>query len=227
LNVLGIATRADGSEAARFSDTVHLEFEKHALEEFNKTPFKYENQFDVASGEYKLAVVFSAGGETFGKLEAPLKVDPFDGKHFGLSCLALSKEAHPVSQIGGALDQDLVAGHVPLVTAGIQIIPAADYHFSKTDHAMVYMEIYEPLLIGDNPPKVALQLKVVDTKTGKAPLDGGLNAGQFIKTGNPVVPVGLRVPVDKLEPGSYRLELRALDSAGNSSPVRTAEFVVN
>jgi hypothetical protein len=33
--------------------------------------------------------------------------------------------------------------------------------------------------------------------------------------------------VDKLEPGSYRLELKALDSAGNSSPVRTAEFVVN
>jgi VWFA-related protein len=228
LNVLGIATKTDGTEVARFSDTVHLEFEKDELKEFNKKPFRYENQFDIASGEYKLAVVFSGGGETFGKLETPLKVDAFDGKHFGLSSLALSTEAHPVSQIGGGLDQDLVAGHVPLVVGAYQIVPAASYHFSKTDHAMVYMEVYEPLLAGPNPPKFGLQLRVVDTKTGQAPLDGDIaNTGQFIRAGNPVIPVGLRVPLDKLAPGSYRLELKALDSAGNTSPVRTAEFVVN
>jgi hypothetical protein len=39
--------------------------------------------------------------------------------------------------------------------------------------------------------------------------------------------VGLNIPVEKLAPGSYRLELRALDSAGNGSSVRSAEFVVD
>ena len=41
------------------------------------------------------------------------------------------------------------------------------------------------------------------------------------------VPLGLKVPVDKLDAGSYRLELRALDSAGNKSPIRAADFVVD
>jgi hypothetical protein len=226
VNVLGIATKSDGGEAARFSDSLHLELKKDELKEF--TQLRYENQFDIGPGDYKLTVVFSAGGETFGKLESALKVDSFDGKHFDLSSLALSKEAHPVSQMGGGLDQELMAGHVPLVVGSHQIVPAADYHFSKADHAMVYMEVYEPLLAGPNPPKFGLQLKVVDTKTGQAPLNADIaDTGQFIRAGNPVIPVGLRVPIDKLQPGSYRLELKALDSAGNTSPVRTAEFVVN
>ena len=228
VNVLGIVANADGSEAARFSDTVHLEFEKAQLEEFNKKPFLYENQFDVASGQYRLTVVFSSGGATFGKLEGPLAVESYDGKHLGLSDLAMSKEAHPVSQMAGDMDADLMEGHVPLVARGFEVIPAADYHFRKTDPAIVYLQIYEPLLTGPNPPKVGLELKVVDTKTGLAKMKVNItNTEGSIQAGNPVVPIGLKVPVDKLDPGSYRLELRALDSAGNSSAARAAEFVVD
>jgi VWFA-related protein len=228
MNVLGIATKTDGTEAARFSDTVHLEFEKKELEEFNKKPFVYENQFDIASGQYQLSVVFSSGGESFGKLQAALAVDSYDGKHFSLSGLALSKEAHPISGMEQGLDADLMQGNVPLVFHGVQIVPAADYHFKKSDPAMVYLEIYEPLLTGPNPPQVGLEFKIVDAKTGQPKMDAGVGKTQdAIRTGNPVVPIGLRVPVDKLEPGSYRLELRALDSAGNKSAVRAAEFVVD
>lgn len=228
MNVLGIATKPDGTEAARFSDTVHMEFEKKELEEFNKNPFVYQNQFDIGSGQYQLSVVFSSGGESFGKLQAALAVDPYDGKHFSLSSLALSKEAHPISDMMQGLDADLMEGNVPLVFRGMQIMPAADYHFKKTDSAMVYLEIYEPLLSGPNPPQVGLELKIVDIKTGQAKMDAGVTKTQdAIRPGNPVVPMGLRVPVDKLDPGSYRLELKGLDSAGNASTVRAAEFVVD
>jgi hypothetical protein len=34
------------------------------------------------------------------------------------------------------------------------------------------------------------------------------------------------LPMDKLGPGSYRLELTAGDSAGNSTAARTADFEV-
>jgi len=227
LHVLGIATKPDGSEAARFSDSVHLQFEKHELEEFNKNSFRYENQSEIGAGDYRLAVVFSGGGETFGKLETRLKVDSFDGKHFGLSSLALTREAHSIAQIGG-LDQDLLLGRVPLVVQGIQVVPTADYHFSKTDHAMVYLEMYEPLLTDPNPPKLDLLLRIVDKKSGNAPISARIaETAAFIKAGNPVVPMGLRLPVEQLAPGSYRLELQGADSAGNYSPVRVAEFVVN
>jgi hypothetical protein len=121
-----------------------------------------------------------------------------------------------------------VAGHVPLVTAGMEIVPAADYHFKKTEPALFYVEVYEPLLRSANPPKVGITLKIVDTKTGTTPVDIGIpDLERAIQAGNPVIPLGLKVPVDKLEPGSYRLELQGLDSAGNSSPVRSAEFAVD
>jgi hypothetical protein len=44
------------------------------------------------------------------------------------------------------------------------------------------------------------------------------------KTGDPVIPLGLQIPVTKLDPGSYRVELRAGDSVGNNSKTRTADF---
>jgi VWFA-related protein len=226
INVLGIANKPDGTEAARFSDTVHLEFEKKELEEFNKKPFVYENQFDIASGQYRLSVVFSSGGESFGKLQAGLAVDPYDGKHFNLSPLALSKETHPLSEMAQGLDADLMQGDVPLVYHGVQIVPAADYHFKKTDPAVVYLEIYAPSMTDSNPPQVDLQYVIVDTKTGQAKINTGIPKIQNA-AGHAVLPLGLKVPVDKLDAGSYRLELRALDSAGNKSPVRVADFVVD
>jgi hypothetical protein len=70
MNLLGLAYKADGWVAARFSDTVKRDFEdKKQVEAFEKAPFHYETQFDVASGQYTLNVAFTSGSESFGKLE--------------------------------------------------------------------------------------------------------------------------------------------------------------
>ena len=39
-----------------------------------------------------------------------------------------------------------------------------------------------------------------------------------------MIPLGLRLPLEKITPGSYRVELTATDSAGNSSEPRQADF---
>jgi len=65
----------------------------------------------------------------------------------------------------------------------------------------------------------------VELKSGQEKM----HTGQKIpngKPGNPVVPLGLKLPVALLTPGDYRLQLRAVDSAGNSSKTRTADFEV-
>ncbi len=102
VNVVGLAYKLDGTVAARFSDSLDLNFEdKKEVEEFNSKPFHYDTQFDIAAGHYNLKVVFNPeGADSFGKLEMPLVIDPYDGKQFTLSAVALSKEIHPVSQMG-------------------------------------------------------------------------------------------------------------------------------
>ena len=228
VNVLGIAYRPDGTVAARFSDTVKLDLEnKKDLQAFTENPLHYENQFDIASGQYNLKVVFNSGGEGFGKVEMPLAIDLYDSKRFGMSGVALSKELHAVSDIGSGLDALLLEGRTPLVAQGIQITPSGSNRFKKAEPAVLYVEIYEPFLESQNPPRVGIQLRVIDRKSKEAKGDSGVvSVDKAIRAGNPVIPVGLKLPIDTLSPGSYIAELRAVDSLGNTSPIRAADFEV-
>jgi len=225
VNVLGIAYKPDGTIAARFSDTVDLDFDgKKEVEEFQKQPFHYENQFDVASGQYNLKVVFSSGNESFGKLQLPLVIDPYDGKQFSMSGIALSNAVQRVSDLSTGLDSELLADRTPLVVQGIQVVPSDSNRFKKTDNAAVYVEIYAPLLTGPNPPQVGVELFVVDRKTGEKKVDVASRA--TTQPGSAVVPIGLKLPVASLASGSYRVELRAVDSVNNAAKPRSVDFEV-
>lgn len=226
MNVLGIAYKPDGSVAARFSDTVNVDLDgKKEVEEFQKAPYHYETEFDIGAGQYKLRVVFNSGNKTFGKLENPLAVLPYDGKKIDLSSLALSNTLTKVSDLDTSLDAQLLEDRKPLIASGFQILPSATNQFKKTDNGVVYLEVYDPLLAGEKPPEVVLEYRIVDTKTGQAKLDVGVNdVTKVAKPGNPVVPIALRLPLDKLEPGSYRVDLRAEDSLKNMTEFHGTEF---
>jgi hypothetical protein len=108
---------------------------------------------------------------------------------------------------------------------GVQVLPSASNHFKKTDGAALYVEVYEPLMKGPNPPNVAFDMKVVERKGGQEKLHVRERTPQP-RAGDPVIPLGLKLPVATLDPGSYRVELKAMDAAGHSSKTRTADFEV-
>jgi VWFA-related protein len=226
VNVLGMVYRKNGELAAKFGDTAKVDFEdKKDVEKFGQKPYHYENQFDVASGEYNLKVVFSSGGESFGKLDLPLTIEPYDGKQFTMSGLALSTEFHNLAELGAQVDIDLLEGKQPLTARNIAFTPTGSNRFRKTDKVAIYVELYDPLLTEDNPPRLGFQLRVLDS-AGAQKMDSGVNeVAQFIRKGSPVVPVGLRLPTDNLTAGVYKLELKAMDTAGRTF-VRTADFEV-
>ncbi len=230
MDILGIAYKTDGSVGARFSDTVKLEFEnKKEVEAFSEKPYHYENQFDIAPGHYRLKVVFSSGGESFGKIEKPLAVEAYDGQKFSLSALAFSTNYRAASSMGTDLDALLIEDRTPLVTQGVQMIPTGSNRFKTTDKPAIYLEVYEPMLAAAEPPKeiaVALQLQVMDVKTGEQKSDSGLYRIPVPeKRGNPAIPTGAQIPVASLKPGTYRLIMSAVDNAGGKSQ-RWADFEV-
>jgi VWFA-related protein len=226
VNVLGLAYAADSTVAARFSDNVEFNFEnKDEVKEFLKKPYVYQNQFEIGSGRYTLKVAFSSGGESFGKLESPLVVDSYDAKKFSMSSVALSKELRPLKQESASLDAALLEDRTPLVAQGMEIVPSGAARFKKTDSAVFYAEIYDPRLAGTDPPKLGVQMLVVDLKTRQKKFQtGGPIAAA--STGTMVAPFGLKLPVDQLPPGSYELQVRAIDASGGATPVRTADFEV-
>ncbi len=225
LNVLGIAYRPDGTIGAKFSDTVNMDLEKDEWKDFTKTPYHYENQFDAVPGTYKLTVVLSAGGDTFGKFERPLTIDDYDGKHFSLSGLALASSVQRLTDIPTGLDSVLLEDRTPLVVKGMQITPSGSNRFKHTDNVVVYTEIYEPLLASANPPLVGMAYTILERESNKKLFFTDVQrADDFVQKGNPVIPIGLKVKVNDLKPGSYRLVMQAVDSAKNNAPSRIVDF---
>jgi hypothetical protein len=51
-----------------------------------------------------------------------------------------------------------------------------------------------------------------------------IDTSSYLEKGNPVVPLGLKVPIDQLPPGSYRLDFQASDANGALSVVRSVGF---
>ena len=225
VNVLGIAYRPDGSVGARFSDVVTLDFEKDELKQFLKNPMRYDNQFPIAPGKYRLAVVLSAGGQDFGKYETPLAIDPYDGKTFSLSAVALSNQIQPLGGIGGSVEAELLADRTPLVAHGMEIVPSGSNHFKKSDNVALYAQVYDPDLADANPAKLQVVYQVVDTKTGQTIFStGAIDVGGLVEKGSPVVPLGLKVPLDKLTPGAYRLDIQAIGVSGERTKIRSVQF---
>ncbi len=229
LNVLGIAYKKDGSVGARFSDAVKIDYDNQKeVEEFQGKLYHYENQFDVASGEYNLKVVFSAGGEAFGKLEQPLVVDTYDIKKFSISALALSTHFGKASESDQRLEAALLEDRTPLIADGFHVIPAGSAKFKKTDKVATYFEVYEPGLMNADPPKdlaVGLQIRVFDAKGAVKSDSQGFRIPVPEKGGNPQIPFAAQIPVATLDPGMYKVEVSGVDSAKNTF-VRTAVFEV-
>jgi hypothetical protein len=181
----------------------------------------------VAPGQYRLSVVVSGGGDKFAKFETPLTVDPYDGKKFSLSAVALSNQFQPVSEMGSTLDADLLADRAPLVVRNLEITPSADNHFKKTDKVAVYAQIYAPQLSDANPPTVKCTYLVLDPKTGKT-LGSmpGIDLANYIQKGNAMIPVALKLPLENFPPGEYLLKIQASQSDGALTQIRSVNFAV-
>jgi VWFA-related protein len=227
VNVLGIAYKTDGTVAARFSDAVKLDLENQKeVQAFKEEPLHYENQFDIAAGTYNLKVVFDSGGESFGKLESPLTINAYDGNAFAISSVAFSQKFTKVSESDATLDSVLLEGRSPLVAGPNQFTPTGVSRFKAADKVALYFEVYDSLMTAEQRPKVGAQLRVIDTKSQAVLADSGnVEIDSYVRPGNPVVAAALRLPVEGLKPGAYRLELKGLDTTGNFA-VRTADFEI-
>jgi VWFA-related protein len=214
-DLAGVATKADDSVAAHFSDTVKLEFDNQKeANEFLKTPYHYVNQFKIGPGQYSFRLAFTSGGESFGKIDLPLNIDSWNGQVLGASGLALSHETKPAADLAGDLDASLLEGDRPLVAKNTEVIPAGNDQFAKGEPAFLYFEAYEPRLAASKTPiLVGVRVRVLDAATHQQKYDAGIKSvGSFEHPGNPVIPVLTSVP--NLPAGSYQVEVSVMRETG-------------
>jgi VWFA-related protein len=251
-NLAGVASKADGTAAARVGDIVKLDFDtQQQADAFLQTPYHYENQFEVAPGQYNFRMAFTSGGpdaQGFGKVEMPLIVDPWNGQSLAISAIALSHNAHPAADLAAGLDASLLEGERPLAAKGAEAIPTGASQFHAGDPAYFYFEAYEPLLATVKPDAplpdshlpdshlpvshlpligIRIRIRVLDRATGQQKSDTGNRvAGSYERAGNATIPVISVLPVANLPSGAYRLEVSVMRESGNPV-IRTADFDIN
>jgi hypothetical protein len=252
IGVLGVVDRKDGTPAARFSDlgccpSDHPKLYSDALpvhhgsvdtsvsalglypkeRDVYSLPTRYETQFNLPAGEYALKILLSDGSQ-FGRAEAPLNVEAYDGKQLAVSSVVLCKRFRDAVVAAQTSDTvKLAPKYVPLVSKGVQFTPTGDTTLRKGESLFAYFEVYEPLLTSAPTTAVQTELKLTDVKTGEFKADSGpRSAADWIQPGKTVIPIADKIEADKLPPGLYRLEVQATDSTGKSTVWRAANFTV-
>lgn len=236
LGILGMIFAKDGTLAARFSDRHEWAPAKSLYNHYgDRTLTRYEKQLTLPPGEYDVRVALNVG-KKFGRTEAALVVEAYGGKGLVLSTVALCKQVQDAftyfSQGQPKLPISPVKprrSYVPLVSNNIEFKPTSDTRFKKGAILYTYFQVYEPSLDGQPPEavQIQIQMRVVNVKTGELLSSSeAISAAPYVKPGNPLISIGRGIDISKLPKGSYRLEVRATDSAGQSSPWRMASFTV-
>jgi hypothetical protein len=220
VSVLGIASTADGGTGARFSHTMTIEVAEADFERWKQTPLRYERQFDIAPGDYTFRVVFSTGGDSFGKMEQRLVIEPYQAGQFAMSGLALSKEIRKAGATDQSVGGSLFGDRTPLISAGFELIPAGSAAFIKSDHVYCYFEVYRTAATD----QLAVTVRILNAKTGQPAEEGGTSKIAPPANGENTIPVGLMLATSALAPGSYQLEAAASDGANSTR--RTIAFEI-
>jgi hypothetical protein len=234
IHVLGMVYRTDGELEGEFTDTFRCEMwsigTPEPIRKFTAAygiPTLFDTQIELRPGQYKLRVVVT-DGKKFGRAQMPLRVEPLDTQALTVSDLVLSSILRDSSWIvrdaAQVTPDPLVPA--PLVSKNVEFLPVADVQVRNRIPLSVYFEIYEPLL-NTNKVDVSYSLKITDRKTDSLVMNTGpMSAAGWVVPGNAVIPIGLKLAIEKLPPGPYRIELQASDSAGRESEWRQADFII-
>ncbi len=229
VHVAGAAYRADGAVAARFSETVALDFnDKKQADAFAKGPFHYENHLELPAGKYAIKVVMSPATGAWGKAETAVEIAPREATGVDMSSIALSTELRQGGASVSGLDPAMLEGAAPLEAAGRRITPSGESRFKKSDKVYLYAEAYDPTPARAEQATLFLQYRIVDRSSGaeRASSGGPASLATFARPGSATLPFATAVPVAQLAPGTYRLDVRVMRASGTEDVIRSAEFEV-
>ena len=122
--------------------------------------------------------------------------------------------------MAAGLDAELLENRVPLIVSGVQITPTGSNRFKKSETGYLYAELYEPAMalpdVKDKDiPAVGIHMELLDPKTSAVKKDYGLTRLQVPPvTGNPTIPMGLKLSAPDVDAGPYTLRITGVDATG-------------
>lgn len=195
-------------------------------------PTRYQTQFNLDPGKYDLQVVIS-DGRKFGRAEAHLSVEKYDGTGLALSSIMLCKryrDAHVAAAERAAAN--FAPQYVPMVSKGMEVTPAGDLRFKQDEPLIPYFEIYAPLLAGGEgtAPQMDSRLRGNDVQEGAGtPASAGMTTAEGKggspqsppNHGNPPVTVQAKIRILDAKTGEVVKDFPPVDAAPYMNPGST------
>ena len=216
LNVMGVAYAEDGSVAARFSEVIHILFDKEKEQTFRSQDIPYKNYFKLRPGKYQLKLAVSDEKGKVGSVEEALVVPVMPESGLAVSSLVVADQLTRLPDLIQNLQAKLLDDADPMVFNGVQITPSAGNQLPSNSPLRVFYKVYNlPGAAGQR--KFVAKIQLVNDK-GEAqnlppiPLDQNVFA-----TGKSEIVVGLILPLEKTIPGKYKLVIETAETTSNQA----------
>jgi GWxTD domain-containing protein len=218
VNVFGKVSTMTRRVAHIFEDVVSVDVPAEFLPQTLERQNVYWQALPLRPGVYRLnLVVKDVQSGNQGTIEKAVRVPAFNDEDLAASSLIISDKLEKVAT------KDIGKGQ--FVVGSTKIRPSVSERFRKTDNLGFYVQIYnlgadetthkpkgtvEYALLKDNNPVFQQVEKMEEIK--------GANAGQLT--------LEKLLPLAKLDPGKYTLQVKVTDSVNNKTITPTATFTV-
>ncbi len=223
LNVMGVAYAEDGSVSARFSETLHITFDKGKEQEFRRSNLLYRNYFRLRAGKYRLKLAVSDEANNLGSMEQFLEVPALPERGFAVSSLVIADQISSLPDLIQNLHAQLLDDSDPLIYAGMQIAPSVENRLPVGAAVPVFFKIYD-LAGGTGQWKLTARARLIGDGGEAADLPAiSLNENLSLLSRSEAV-IGFTVTFPKVVPGKYRLAIETTDDASSRAATAQADL---
>lgn len=217
INLFARISTLSGRVVQTFEDTVRRDFPDSLLEPSLKSSSIYQKAVPLRPGLYRLDFVLKdTTSNNVGVLTTRLAVPGFEEEKLAASTLILADEISPVAA------KDIGMGQ--FVIGSLKIRPKIDQIFPAGQPMGIFMQLYN-LKVDDTTHKNNAS---VDVQV----LQGDKSVAHLVQTSEEMKQTGEQLtiqhlmPLNNLEPGKYRVEIKATDTLSTQTITRSADFTV-
>ena len=217
VNIFGRVSTLSGRVVQTFEDVVSVDVPADQFELYLNQKRVYWQGLPLRSGLYRLDLVLKdIKSGNMGTDRMALRVPRYDEETLSASSLILADRLEKVStrQIGKGM----------FVIGSTKVRPSVEEKFRRDQRLGIYLEIYN-LATDEQTRKPSASVEYALQKNGQTLLQVTENSDQ-IKDSYQQLTLEKMLPLDSLEPGQYKLQVKVTDRISKRSIAPTATFTV-
>src|SRR5256884_5776 len=217
MNVFGRVSTLTGRVVQTFEDAVSRDFPDSLFQQSVKLQSIYQKAVPLRPGLYRLDLVIKdVQSGNVGVVNTRLAVHQYEDAKLDSSSLILADQIEhvPAKQIG--------AGQFVLGSSKVR--PRMEADFTTADKLGIYMQIYN-LKADESSHKSSAAFQYTVRKGDQQVMQFKETSAEMKQAGDQVT-IERLLPLAKLAPGKYTLEINATDTITNQTISRSAEFTV-